>query len=53
MPCISIIVQFGHTLSTTFIYMYEASRAHEQKVHVHAYAQWAQSMGIHVAMMAN
>ena len=33
----------------TFTYMYEASRAHEQKAY--AYAQWVRSMG--VATMAN
>ena len=31
-PCIYIIVQLGHMLSTTFTYTYEASAsAHEQK----------------------
>ena len=30
---IYIILQLGHMLSTTFTYMYEASCAHEQKVH--------------------
>ena len=47
-PCICIIVQLGHMLSTTFTYKYEAS-AHEQKYMRNA--QWARSMG--VATMAN
>ena len=35
-PCICMIMQLGHMLSTTFTYTYKASRAYEQKAQHHA-----------------